>query len=102
MEFLMHFFELRIRDMRVNLRRPQVLVPEHFLHGPQIGTVPQQIRREGVAQRVRRGIADDACLPRVLFDGVVDGNAREAEFLAWGQCIRRPVMVADEQGTQVI
>jgi len=52
MKLLMNLLELRIGHMRVNLRRTQVLMPQHFLHRAQIRPIAQQIRREAVAERV--------------------------------------------------
>ena len=43
--------------VRVVLRRADVGVAEHFLHGAQVGPAGQQVRREAVPQRVRA----DAC-----------------------------------------
>ena len=46
-------FESLARDVRVDLCRRKVAVPEQHLHDAQIGTVVQQMGREGVTQRVR-------------------------------------------------
>ena len=40
-------------DMRVNLRRGQVRMPEQHLDHAQIGAVIEQMRRERMAQGVR-------------------------------------------------
>src|ERR1041385_3964821 len=39
--------------VRVQLRGRQIGMPEHLLHGPQVGASLQQVRREGVAQEMR-------------------------------------------------
>src|SRR5450631_3619437 len=44
----------RAIDGRVDLCRRQRGVPEQFLDGAQIAAAPQQMRREGVPQRMRR------------------------------------------------
>ena len=49
----MHLFQMRIRHVRVNLRRTEVFVPEHFLNRTEIRPVPEQIRREGMPECVR-------------------------------------------------
>ena len=38
--FLMHFLQLRIRHVRIDLRRTQVFMSQHLLHAPQIRSVP--------------------------------------------------------------
>src|SRR5574341_270768 len=40
-------------DMSVDLRRRNVGMPEHRLHGAQVGAAFEQMGREGVAQRMR-------------------------------------------------
>src|SRR3712207_8912861 len=41
------------REVRVELGGGDVGVAEHLLHRPQVAAAGQQVRREGVAQRVR-------------------------------------------------
>src|SRR6187431_1870562 len=42
----------RIRNMRVELGRPQVGVAQHLLHRAQVGTPFEQVRGEGMAQQM--------------------------------------------------
>jgi hypothetical protein len=49
-------------DVRVDLRRPDILVPEEFLDGPDICSVRQQVRGEGVPKRVTTGVLLDSQL----------------------------------------
>lgn len=53
MKLAMHGFQSLLIDMRIDLRRRNVGVTEHFLDDAQIGAVPQQMRREAVPQKVR-------------------------------------------------
>ncbi len=48
MKFAVHRFQSLLIYMRVNLRRRNVSVPEHFLNDAQIGTITEQMRREAV------------------------------------------------------
>ena len=45
-EILVRLFQVCIGDMRVYLRRGNVRVPEHLLHGTDIRTVLDQMCRE--------------------------------------------------------
>src|SRR5437588_7062585 len=51
--------------MRVDLRRRDVRVAEHRLHGAQVGAALEQMGGEAVAQRVRIDALLDACRARV-------------------------------------
>ena len=46
----MHRLEPLLVDVRVNLRRRNVGVPEHFLDDSQIGAVTEEMSRETVPQ----------------------------------------------------
>ena len=46
--------------MRVNLRRRDVGMPQHRLHGSQVGPPLQQVRGEGMSQHMRRRNPGDA------------------------------------------
>ena len=51
----MHLFNQIIRNnMRINFCCPDILMPEHFLHCPQIGIMIQQMRGKRMAQHMRR------------------------------------------------
>ena len=49
-------------NMRVNLRRRNVGVPQHGLHASQVCPALQQVRRESVPQHMRRKIAEHSSL----------------------------------------
>jgi hypothetical protein len=48
MKLPVHGLQPLLVHVRVNLRRRNVRVPEHFLDDPEIGAVAQQMRRETV------------------------------------------------------
>jgi hypothetical protein len=48
-----HVAATSIRDVRIPLRRPEVSVSEHLLHGSQIGASFEEVRRERMAQKMR-------------------------------------------------
>jgi hypothetical protein len=48
-----HVAAASIRDVRIPLRRPEVRVSEHLLHGSQIGASFEEVRRERMAQKMR-------------------------------------------------
>jgi len=54
MMLCMDRLQSRLRDMGVDLSRRQTAMPQQHLHGAQIGTVIQQVRGEGMPQRMRR------------------------------------------------
>ena len=53
MKTAMHRFQSLLVDVRVNLRRRNVGMPEHLLDDPEIGAVAEQMRRKTVPQQVR-------------------------------------------------
>ena len=54
-------------QMRVDLGRCDVRVPEHRLHGSQIGAMGEQVARKRVSQHMRRQAARvQACLDREI------------------------------------
>ena len=40
-------------DVRVNLRGEDAFVPQHLLHNAEVGAVFDEVRREGMPERVR-------------------------------------------------
>src|SRR5256885_1826578 len=54
MILLVHLPKVLAVHMRVDLRRRNVGMPEHFLDGAQIGAAFEQMRRERMAKRMRR------------------------------------------------
>ena len=59
-------------DVGIDLRRRDIRVSEHFLHASEIRTVDEQLRREGVSQRMRADLRADRCPLDVLADESVD------------------------------
>ena len=54
-----------VRNMGIELGRPQVSVAEHLLDAPEVGTTLEQVGGEGVAQEVRVHAGRvEPCLPR--------------------------------------
>src|SRR5690606_19295405 len=62
-------------DVRVDLGRRDIAVPEQELHDPKVGTVVQQMRRERVPNGMRRQLLVDARLLRVALDDMPEGLA---------------------------
>lgn len=62
------FAKARHIDPRVNLRRRDTFVSEHFLHLTQVGAALKKVRREAVSQRVRADRRRRPDAERVLFD----------------------------------
>jgi hypothetical protein len=48
----MHFFQPRVIDVRVDLRRGDAGVAEHFLDLPQVGPAGQKVRGEAMPERM--------------------------------------------------
>src|SRR5215471_9327291 len=68
----------RLQNVRINLRRRQIRVPEHHLDGAQIGAALEQVRGEGVPQDVRTESARDACLHAVRLEDLPEADPRQA------------------------
>src|SRR5512138_825252 len=66
-------------DVRIDLRRCDVRVTEHFLHCGQVGTALEQVRRERVPQRVWRNPLANVCALHVLAQDLPDAHARERQ-----------------------
>src|SRR6476660_3395128 len=56
MELLVNLPQILAVDMRVDLRRRDVRVAEHLLHGAKVGAALQKMRRERMPQGVRRDV----------------------------------------------
>ena len=70
----MHRFQPLLIDMRIDLRRRNIGVTQHFLNNPQIGAVPQQMRRETVPEKVRVNIFLEPRALRVFFYDLPDAR----------------------------
>src|SRR5882672_7528396 len=71
----MQFLHAFAGDVRVDLRGREVGMTEQHLHDSKVRTVIEQVRREGMTERVRREILVDPGLARVAFDDVPEGLA---------------------------
>ena len=49
-------FQPLLIDVRVNLRRGNICVPEHFLNDAEISAISEQMRRETVPEKMRINI----------------------------------------------
>ena len=72
MELSMHSFESLLIDVRVNLRRRDVGVAEHFLNNAQVRTVAQQMRRETVPEQMRINVFLQPGVPRFFLHDLPD------------------------------
>src|SRR5947209_6029887 len=77
MELLVDRSQILTIDVSVDLRRRDVGVAEHLLHGTEIGTALQQVRREGVAEGVRRNVFLDPRLFNVVAQNLPRPHPRE-------------------------
>src|SRR3989338_1140896 len=78
MELLVYPFQARTLDMRVDLRRRDVRMPQKLLHHAQIGAILQKMRGERMPQNMRINFFSDAGLAGVLFEQTPHGLARHA------------------------
>ena len=67
MSFLVRRLQIAGADVRIDLRRHQALVPQEFLHAPNIGTAIEQMRRKAVAQRVGRSSLIEPRFAEIFF-----------------------------------
>ena len=77
MAFRVHLEQLRGVDVRVALRRAQARVAEQFLDHTQVGAALQQVRGEGVAQRVRADPPARAAGSHVAPHEAIDASRRQ-------------------------
>src|SRR5690349_9333414 len=64
--------------VRVDLRRREIAVPKEHLHHAQVGAMVEQVRSEGVSQRVRREFLGNTGLAGVALDDVPESLTRHA------------------------
>src|SRR5438067_3074730 len=69
--------QTRLEDVRVDLRRRQVGVPEHHLDGAQIGAALEEVRGEGMPHDVRAEHARQLRAPAVRFQNLPEADAAE-------------------------
>ena len=68
----MHSFQSLLIDVRIDLRRRNIGVAEHFLDDAQIGAIPQEMRREAVSQKVRINVLFESGLSRMFLHDLPD------------------------------
>jgi hypothetical protein len=90
MVLLMDFTEMRVRNVRINLRRVDGSMAEESLNAAQVGAIRKQIGRENVAKGMGRHFRCDAGLSGVRLDMALHVARRDAVKLR-----RSPV---DEEG----
>ena len=66
------------RHVRVDLRGRQVRVSEEILNGLEVRTAVQEVRGEGVAQRVRRRLAQEPGAEGMALDDAPERARRQA------------------------
>ena len=67
MKLSVHGFEPLLIDMRVNLRRRNIRMAEHFLDNAQVGAVAKEMRRETVPEKMGIDIFLESGVARMLF-----------------------------------
>ena len=74
MKLSMHGFKPLLVDMRIDLRGGNIGVAQHLLDDPQIGAVPEQMRRETVPEKMWINIFLQTGAARVLFYDLPDAR----------------------------
>jgi hypothetical protein len=72
MKLPVHSFQSLLIDMRIDLGRGNIGMPEHFLDDAQIGAVPEEVRREAVTQKVRINVLFQSRASRMFFHDLPD------------------------------
>jgi hypothetical protein len=72
MKLSMDGFQPLLIDVRVNLRRGNICVPEHFLDDAQVSAVSEQMRRETVPEKMRINIFLQSGAPGMFFHNLPD------------------------------
>ena len=68
MGFLVNILQISPYHMGVNLRGGNIRMAQHLLDGPQVRSILQQVRREGVPQGMGGDLFLNACLPLIILD----------------------------------
>src|SRR6266436_1114572 len=76
MKLPMNSFEPLLIDMRVDLRGRNIGVAEHLLNNPQIGAVPEQMRRETMPEKMRVNVLLQSSPSCVFFHNLPDARCR--------------------------
>ena len=72
MELPMNRFQPLLVDVRINLGRGDIRMPEHLLDDPEIGSVAQKMGRETVPQQVRINVSIQSRMLRMMFHNLPD------------------------------
>jgi hypothetical protein len=64
-------------NVRIDLRCREVRVPQHLLESPEVGTAFEEVRGEGVTERVGRDAFLNARSTRTSFDHIPRTDARQ-------------------------
>ena len=72
MKLSMDGFQPLLIDVRVNLRRGNICVPQHFLDDAQVSAVAEQVRRETVPEKMRINIFLQSGVPSMFFHNLPD------------------------------
>src|SRR3990172_11329122 len=78
MERPMYFLQILSVDMRIDLCRRNIHMPQQFLDNTKIGPTLQQMRREGMTERMRMDVFLDAGLFGVFGDHLPDPFSSES------------------------
>ena len=76
MKLSVHRLQPLLIHMRINLRRRNVGMPEHFLDDAQIGAVAEQMRGKTMPQQVRINICLQSGPPRAFLHDLPDARRR--------------------------
>ena len=93
MRLVVNVLQLPVYQLRINLHRAYIPMPEHFPDRTYIRAVFQQVRGEGMAKRMRSDILLDArhllivldYLPETLSGHVLPADVDEEGLFTWAQ-----------------
>ena len=81
LKFVVHFLEMRVGHVGVDLGSGDIAVPQHRLDRAQVGAIHQQVGGERVAQGVRGDMLSDAgCLSIFTDDSLDRAGSQTAGF----------------------
>lgn len=82
LKFVVHFLEMRVGHVGVDLGSGDIAVPQHRLDRAQVGTIHQQVGSERVAQSVRGDMLGDTCRLSIFTDDSLDRAGSQAASFA--------------------
>ena len=74
---VMHRLEPLLIDVRINLGRRNIRMPQQLLDDAQVRPIPQQVRREGMPQQMRIHIHVNPRVPRDPLYDLPDPHRRQ-------------------------